>query len=124
MRRSFSRQLHTSLSSVPLTTGVAVGVTNGVASIYVTGATSSSTTTNTVLYKITDSSRAAGKLTGSATAIVTAPTGFAFKGLVLLPPGAVVATPETPYLIALPALRVVLFGGASVAAVRRRYRVA
>jgi hypothetical protein len=108
--------------TVPLAVGIAVSVSNGVASLYVTGATSASAGNNTVLYGITDSSGFGGTLSGTASTLATAPTGTDFKGLTFAPvtPGS--GTPETPYVVLLPVLGITLIGG--YVAFRRRYRVA
>ncbi|MGO8862746.1 MAG: hypothetical protein ACLQRH_18580 [Acidimicrobiales bacterium] len=104
---------------VPLAVGLVASVVDGVASIYVTGATSSSAANNTVLYGITDSSGFDGTLSGSATTLATAPSGDDFKGLAFAPvtPGA--ATPEASIAVALPVLGLVLLGGAYVVYRRR-----
>jgi hypothetical protein len=104
--------------SVPLVAGLAVSVSGGVASIYVTGATSTSASNNTILAGITDSSGFGGTLSGSATTLATAPSGTDFKGLAFAPvtPGA--GAPEAPWAVALPILGALLLGGAYV--VRRR----
>jgi hypothetical protein len=108
--------------NVPLAVGLAVSVSGGVASIYVTGATSTAAGNNTILDSITDSSGFGGTLTGSATTIATAPTGTDFKGLAFAPAAPATSAPETPLVIALPILAAVLFGGAY--ALRRRRAVA
>jgi hypothetical protein len=104
--------------NVPLAVGLAASVSNGVASIYVTGATSTTAATNTILYGITDSSGFGGTLTGTAATLATAPTGTDFKGLALAPTAPASAAPESPLVIALPILAALLFGGAY--ALRRR----
>jgi hypothetical protein len=103
---------------VPLVTGLAVSVTGGVASIYVTGATSDTAANNTILAGITDSSGFGGTLTGSATTLATAPTGTDFKGLAFAPSTPGNGTPEVPFAVALPILGALLMGGAYV--LRRR----
>jgi hypothetical protein len=110
--------------TVPLAVGLAASVSNGVASIYVSCATSSAASNNTILDAITDSSGFGGTLTGSATTIATAPTGTDFKGLAFAPvanPGT--QAPESPLVIALPAIGLVLFGG-GYALLRRRHGLA
>ncbi len=107
--------------SVPLVVGLTASVTSGVAHIYVTGATATSASNNTILDGITDSSGYDGTLSGSASLLATAPSGTDFKGLAFAP----IATggeglPETPFVLALPILGTLLFGG--YAALRRRSR--
>lgn len=97
--------------AVPLAAGIAVAVYGGAAHLFVTGATSSSASTNTVLYSITDSSGFGGTLSGTATTLATAPTGTDFKGLVFAPPGPGAVTPETPYTLLLPGLAAVGLAG-------------
>jgi hypothetical protein len=108
--------------NVPLAVGLAASVSNGVASIYVTGATATTAGNNTVLYGITDNSGFGGTLTGTASTLATAPTGTDFKGLAFAPTAPASAAPETPLVIALPILAALLFGGAY--ALRRRRAVA
>ena len=109
--------------SVPLAVGLAASVSNGVASLYVTGATSTSATANTVLYGITDSSGYDGTLSGTATTLATAPSGSAFKGLTFAPVATVgEGLPETSFVLGLPIVGALCFGG--YVAFRRRYRAA
>jgi hypothetical protein len=110
--------------TVPLAVGLAASVSGGVASIYVTGATSSSASNNTILDSITDSSGFGGTLSGSATTIATAPTGTDFKGLAFAPVAVGTATPETPLVLGLPVLAGLLFAGGGYLAYRRRYHTA
>ena len=109
--------------TVPLAVGIAVSVSAGVASIYVTGATSSSAANNTVLNGITDSSGYDGTLSGSATQLATAPSGTDFKGLAWAPVTPGTGTPETSVVVGLPALGALLLGG-YVVVHRRRLRAA
>ena len=108
---------------VPLAVGLAVQVVNGVANIYVTGATSSSAANNTVLDSITDSSGFGGTLSGTATTIATAPSGTDFKGLAFAPvaqPGN--QLPEVPVVLFIPAAAALLLGGFYVTGRLRRNR--
>jgi hypothetical protein len=108
--------------TVPLVAGLAATVSNGVASIYVTGATSTSNSNNTVMDSISDSSGYKGTLTGATvTTIATTSTGD-FKGLVILPASSTPVLPEAPYAILLPVLGV-LVGGVYLA-LRRRHAAA
>ncbi len=109
--------------TVPLAAGIAVAVYGGAAHLFVTGATASSASNNTVLYGITDSSGFGGTLSGTATSLATAPTGTDFKGLVFSPPGPGAVTPETPYIVLLPGLAAVGLVGYVVLR-RRRSRLA
>ncbi|MGD0380701.1 MAG: hypothetical protein ABSC30_12025 [Acidimicrobiales bacterium] len=107
--------------TVPLVVGLTATASGGVAHIYVTGATATSASNNTILDGITDSSGYDGTLSGSATLLATAPSGTDFKGLAFAP----VATggeglPETPFVLALPVLGALLLGG--YLALRRRSR--
>jgi hypothetical protein len=107
--------------SVPLVVGLTATASAGVAHIFVTGATATSASNNTILDGITDSSGYDGTLSGSATLLATAPSGTDFKGLAFAP----IATggeglPETPFVLALPILGALLFGG--YVALRRRSR--
>jgi hypothetical protein len=103
---------------VPLVTGLAVSVSAGVASIFVTGATTDAASNNTILDGITDSSGFGGTLGGSATTLATAPSGTDFKGLAFAPVSPGTGTPEAPFAVALPIIGAVLLGGAYV--LRRR----
>jgi hypothetical protein len=104
--------------TVPLVAGLAVSVSGTVASIFVTGATSTGAASNTILDGITDSSGFGGTLTGTPTLLATAPSGTDFKGLAFAPVAPAAATPETSLVVALPILAAVLLGGTYV--VRRR----
>lgn len=110
--------------TVPLAVGIAVAVYGGAAHLFVTGATSSSASNNTVLYGITDSSGFGGTLSGTPTTVATAPTGTDFKGLVFAPPGPGAVTPETPYTLLLPGLAAVGLAGSIVYRRRRTARIA
>jgi hypothetical protein len=106
--------------TVPLAVGIAVSVSGGVASLYVTGATSSSAANNTVLYGITDSSGFDGSLSSAAVNVLAnAPANTDFKGLAWAPATPGTGTPETPIAVALPLLGLALFGGAFVTYRRR-----
>lgn len=107
--------------TVPLAVGIAVSVSDGVAQIYVTGATASSASNNTVLYGITDSSGYDGTLSGSATTLATAPSGTDFKGLAWAPVTPGTGTPETSVVVGLPALGALVLGS-YVVVYRRRLR--
>ncbi len=114
--------------AVPLAVGLAVSVSNGVASLYVTGAVEGTGTgqgvnapNNTVLYGITDSSGPGGTLSGTASVLATAPAGTDFKGLAFAPVASPSSDlPESPLTLALP-----IVGGLAVAAfvvvTRRRH---
>jgi hypothetical protein len=105
--------------SVPLPVGLVASVSSGVASIYVTGATATSASNNTILYGITDNSGFGGSLTGSTLAtLATAPAGTDFKGLAFAPSTPGSDTPETSVVLALPVIAAVGFG--AVYFVRRR----
>jgi hypothetical protein len=108
--------------TVPLAVGLAVSVSGGVASIYATGATTSSAGNNTVLYGITDHSGFGGTLSGTATTLATAPTGTDFKGLAFAPMTPGTGTPEAPYVLILPVATAAALGG--YVALRRRRRTA
>jgi hypothetical protein len=106
---------------VPLATGVAVSVTNGIADVYATGALLSTSANNTVLYGFQDSSGYGGTLTGTATQLATAPTGDDFHGLAFAPGTTLPnngVTPEVPFAILLPGVALLLLGGVYV--IRRR----
>jgi hypothetical protein len=111
--------------TVPLVVGLAADVVDGVANIFVTGATSTSAANNTVLEDFTDGSGAGGTLSGTSPVwSVTAPSGTDFKGLAFAPvaqPGA--ETPEVPLALLLP-LSAALVAGGSVVLRRRRRSVA
>ena len=99
-------------------TGIAVSVNAGVASIYCTNQSG--------LYRVTDSSGAGGTLPSSPlpTTLATAPAGESMKGVVF---AAVAspnqgATPEVPFVLALPVLAGVGFAGFIV--YRRRRQIA
>jgi hypothetical protein len=102
--------------TVPLAVGIAVSVSAaGVASLYVTGATSASAANNTVLYGITDSSGFEGSLSGATVNVLAnAPANTDFKGLAWVPATLGAATPEASIAVALPLLGLALFGGAYV----------
>jgi hypothetical protein len=114
--------------AVPLAMGLAVSVTNGVANLYVTGAVAGTGSGqginapyNSVLYGITDSSGAGGTLSGTATALATAPAGDAFKGVAFAPqPAPGTDLPETPLTLALPVVGA-LSAAAYVVLARRRH---
>lgn len=109
--------------TVPQAVGLAAQVINGVAHVYVTGATSDTASNNTVLDSITDSSGFGGTLSGTATTIATAPSGTDFKGLALAPvaqPGN--QLPEVPVVLFLPAAAALLLGGFYVTGRLRRNR--
>ncbi len=108
--------------TVPLVAGLAATVSNGVATIYVTGATSTSAANNTILDTITDSSGFGGTLSGTPTLLATAPTGTDFKGLAWAPVATGNGLPESPLAIGLPL--VAALGLAGYIAVRRRRQVA
>lgn len=97
--------------AVPQVTGIAVSVSGGVASIYVTNATSSSAKYNSVLSGLTDSSGFDGTFTSSVTTLATAGTGYSFKGVTFAPVSPGSGAPEVPYAIALPGLAAALLGG-------------
>jgi len=107
--------------TVPQAVGLAVQVVNGVANVYVTGATTDTAANNTVLDSITDSSGFDGTLSGTASTIATAPSGTDFKGLAFAPvaqPGQ--GLPEVPVVVALPVAAGLLLGGFYVVGRRRR----
>jgi hypothetical protein len=115
--------------TVPLAAGLAVTVSNGVADIYVTGATSTSAGSNTVLDEITDGTGFDGTLgatgTDGPTTVATAPTGDDFKGLAFSPTPVTPtpSTPESPLTVLLPAVGgVILVGGLALR--RRKLRTA
>jgi hypothetical protein len=110
--------------TVPVAAGIAVAVYGGAAHLFVTGATSSSNSNNTVLYGINDSSGFEGTLAGTATHLATAPSGTDFKGLVFAPPGPGAVTPETPFTVVLPGLAAVGLAGYVVYRRRRTARMA
>jgi hypothetical protein len=110
--------------SVPNPTGIAVSVSGGVASIYVTAAPTGSTNTwATVLDELTDSSGAGGTLPSGTTVnlLATAGANSSFHGLAWAPVAPPTGAPEAPYAVALPVIGLVLFGGAYVT-YRRRNR--
>jgi hypothetical protein len=110
--------------SVPNPTGLVVSVSSGVASIYVTAAaTGTGNTYATVLDELTDSSGAGGTLPSGTTVnlLATAGANSSFHGLAWAPSAPGAATPESPIVVALPVLGLVLFGGAFVV-YRRRNR--
>jgi hypothetical protein len=109
--------------SVPQVVGLAVSVSAGVASIYVTCATSATAGNNTILDGITDSSGFEGSLTGATVNLLaTAPSGTDFKGLAFAPIVSVGnQLPEAPLVIALPLLGM---GAFAVYALRLRRRAA
>jgi hypothetical protein len=113
--------------TVPLAAGLVAQVVNGVAYLYVTGATAGNAANNTILYGITDSSGFGGMLSGSPTTLATAPDvpgttiGTDFKGLAFAPSAAVgPVVPEAPFTVALPAIGAVLLGGFAPLGRRRR----
>ena len=108
--------------TVPLVVGLAAQVVNGVAHVYVTGATATSASNNTILDSITDSSGFGGTLSGSATTIATAPTGDDFKGLAWSPAQPSTGAPEVPVVLLLPATAALLLGGFYVTGRLRRNR--
>jgi hypothetical protein len=110
--------------SVPNPTGIAVSVSSGVASLYVTAAaTGTGNTFATVLDELTDSSGVAGTLPSGTTVnlLATAGASSSFHGLAWAPSAPAATTPESPIIVALPLLGLVLFGGAFVV-YRRRHR--
>ncbi len=110
--------------TVPLVVGLAADVVNGVANIFVTGATATTAANNTVLEEFTDSSGFGGTLSGTSPVWSTpAPSGTDFKGLAFAPvaqPGT--QTPEVPLVLLLPLSGALVTGGYVV--YRRRYRAA
>jgi MYXO-CTERM domain-containing protein len=102
-------------------TGLTASVSNGVATVYATAATSAGAAFNSLLVSVTDSSGFDGSLTGATVStLVTAPTGVSFKGVAFspTPSGPPAETPEASSVLLLPLLGVVALGG--VAVVRRR----
>jgi hypothetical protein len=102
-------------------TGLTASVSNGVAAVYATAATSTGAAFNSLLISVTDSSGLDGSLTGAAVStLVTAPTGVSFKGVAFAPTasGPPAQTPEAPSVLLLPLGGALVLGG--VAAVRRR----
>ena len=112
--------------AVPLAVGLVASVSNGTAHIYVTGADSSTSASNTTLYGITDTSGYDGTLSGSPASLADVTSqGVDLKGLAFAP---VLAnpnqgdTPETPFIVLLPLLAIAGLGG--YVAFRRRHILA
>ncbi|MGA2521402.1 MAG: hypothetical protein ABSG81_11370 [Acidimicrobiales bacterium] len=109
---------------VPEVEGIAVRVSAGVASIYVTDATTTSAPFDSVLSELTDSSGPGGTLTSPVTTLASAPSGEAFKSLAFAPGTPPADTPEAPAVAALPALGGLVVGAVVLARRERRRRAA
>lgn len=93
-------------------TGLTAYVSGGTATLFAT--------TPGTLYKAVDSSGAGGTLSGSATAIASAGTNEAFRGVAPVPTPLPAQTPEVPFALALPVVSALLLGGSFYALHRRR----
>ena len=110
--------------SVPQAIGLAIELVGGTVDIYATGATTDTAGNNTILYGVTDNSGFGGTLSGTAAKLATAPTGDDFHGLAWAPPAPPAESPEVALAVALPALALLMLGGAYVLVGRRRGRAA
>lgn len=105
--------------SVPIAAELVVSSTGGVATIYVTGGSTTTAKYNSVLYKITDSSGYDGTLSGTAATLASAPAGTAWKGVAFAPTVSVgTLLPESPLAVGLPVAGLLLLAGYGVS--RRR----
>ncbi len=108
-------------------TGLVASVNGSTANIYITNGTGTNTYA-TQISELTDGSGAGGTLPSGTTvsSLVSVGTGTnspnaSFHGLAWAPNGPAAQTPESPIVVALPVLGLVLFGGAFVL-YRRRNR--
>jgi hypothetical protein len=103
-------------------TGLVASVNGGTVNIFITNGTGSNTFA-TEISELADSSGAGGTLPSATTVnlLATAGASSSFHGLAWAPSAPAAATPESPIVVALPVLGLVLFGGAFVV-YRRRNR--
>jgi hypothetical protein len=100
--------------------GLAVSVSNGVATLFATSGAGTSTGGGS-LYTATDSTGAGGTASGSAPSIATASANETFRGVAFVPgfTGAGTGTPEVPIAVVLPIAGALLLGGTFYVSRRR-----
>jgi hypothetical protein len=100
--------------------GLAVSVSGGTATLYVSGGGGGASGGGTV-WKATDSTGAGNTVSGAATAIITASTNEAFRGVAFAPSAPPTAAPEAPAALLLPVVGLgALAVSGGVVTVRRR----